>query len=148
MGMLDGKTAVITGSGRGIGRAAALMIAREGAAVVVSDIDSGPAEETVKEIVAAGGRAVSCVGDVTRPDFPEKLIGTALNTFGSLHIIVNNAGYTWDGMLHKMTDEQWSAMFDVHVTRRPSASCAPPRPTSGKRPGRRAPKGSASCARL
>ncbi len=116
MGMLDDRVAVITGSGRGIGKAAALMMAREGAAVVVSDLDAEPAEETVKEITAAGGKAVSCVGNVTHPDFPEKLINTALNSFGALHIIVNNAGYTWDGMLHKMTDEQWQAMLDVHVT--------------------------------
>ncbi len=116
MGMLDGRVAVITGSGRGIGRAAALMMAREGAAVVISDLDEAPARETVEEITAAGGRAVSCVGDVTKPDFPEKLIGAALDSFGGLHIIVNNAGYTWDAMLHKMTDEQWHAMIDVHVT--------------------------------
>lgn len=115
MGMLNGKVAIITGSGRGIGKAAAVLMAREGAAVVVNDLDAGPAQETVNEITAAGGKAVSCHGDVTNPDFPEKLINTALDFFGGLHIIVNNAGYTWDGMLHKMTDEQWSAMFDVHV---------------------------------
>ncbi|MCL6447782.1 MAG: SDR family oxidoreductase [Armatimonadetes bacterium] len=115
MGMLEGKTAIITGSGRGIGKAAALLMAREGAAVVVSDLDEGPARETVEEITAAGGKAAVCAGDVTNPDFPEKLIKTALDIFGGLHIIVNNAGYTWDGMLHKMSDEQWQAMFDVHV---------------------------------
>lgn len=116
MGMLDGKVAVITGSGRGIGRAAALMFAREGAMVVVSDLDPAPAEETVNAITDAGGKAVSCIGDVTAPEFPEKLINTALNTFGGLDIIVNNAGYTWDGVIHKMTDEQWQAMLDVHIT--------------------------------
>ncbi|MGB9803104.1 SDR family NAD(P)-dependent oxidoreductase, partial [Desulfofundulus sp.] len=115
MGMLDGRVAIITGSGRGIGKAAALLMAREGAAVVVSDLDAEPALETVNEITAAGGKAVSCHGDVTNPDFPEKLINTALDSFGGLHIIVNNAGYTWDGMIHKMTDEQWLAMFEVHV---------------------------------
>ena len=116
MGMLDGKTAIITGSGRGIGKAAVLMMAREGANIVVSDIDEIPAIETVEEIKKEGGVAVCCVGDVTNLDFPKKIINTALATFGDLHIIVNNAGYTWDGMFHKMTDEQWQAMLDVHVS--------------------------------
>lgn len=116
MGMLDGKKAVITGSGRGIGRAAAEMMAREGAAVVISDIDPVPAEEVVKAITSAGGRAVSCVGDVTDPDFAGKLIGAAVENFGGLDILVNNAGYTWDGVIHKMSDDQWQAMLDVHLT--------------------------------
>ncbi len=116
MGVLAGKTAVITGSGRGIGRAAALLLAGQGAQVVVSDLDEGPAGETVEAIVQAGGRAVSYNGDVTAPDFASRLIGTALEAFGGLHIIVNNAGFTWDGMLHKMSDEQWQAILEVHVT--------------------------------
>lgn len=116
MGMLEGKVAIITGSGRGIGRAAALMIAREGAAVVVSDLDQGPARETVEAITGSGGRAISCAGDVTAPGFPDKLISAALEEYGQLHIIVNNAGFTWDAMLHKTTDEQWQAMLDIHVT--------------------------------
>lgn len=116
MGMLDGKVAIITGSGRGIGRAAALMMAQEGAAVVVNDLDLAPAEETVAEITRRKGRAVSCAGDVTAADFPEKLVHTALQHFGAVDIIVNNAGYTWDSVVHKMTDRQWYAMIDVHVT--------------------------------
>lgn len=116
MGMLDGKVALITGSGRGIGSAAALMMAREGAAVVVSDLDEAPASETVAEIKSFGGKAISCVGDVTKQEMADKLVSTALESFGGLHIIVNNAGYTWDSMLHKMTDEQWQAMFDIHIT--------------------------------
>lgn len=116
MGLLDGKVAVITGSGRGIGRSAALMMAQEGAKVVVSDLDETPARETAAEITAAGGKAVYCVGDVTSPDFAKMLIGKALDTYGDLHVIVNNAGYTWDGFIHKMTDNQWQAMFDVHIT--------------------------------
>jgi len=116
MGMLEGKVAVITGAGRGIGRAAALMMAREGAKVVVSDLDETPARETVEGITAAGYESVYCTGNVTDAEFPKKLVEKALHTFGGLHIIVNNAGYTWDGMIHKMTDEQWQAMLDVHTT--------------------------------
>ena len=116
MFMLDGKTAIITGSGRGIGKAAALLMAREGANIVVSDIDEAPACETTEEIISAGGKAVYCTGDVTDIDFPKRLISKALDTYSNIHIIVNNAGYTWDGMIHKMTDEQWQAMMDVHVT--------------------------------
>ena len=116
MGMLDGKVAIITGSGRGIGRAAALMMVAEGAAVVVNDLDEAPAREVVEEIKRAGGRAVACAGSVTDPAMPDKLVRAAIDNFGALHILVNNAGYTWDGMLHKMTDEQWQAMLDVHVT--------------------------------
>ena len=116
MGMLDGKKAIITGAGRGIGRAAALMMALEGAAVVVNDFDEGPARETVNEILSAGGSAVSCAGDVTAPGFAERFVTTAADTYGGLDIVVNNAGYSWDSMVHKMTDEQWQAMLDVHVT--------------------------------
>lgn len=83
---------------------------------MINNLDTAPAQETVDEIITAGGKAASCVGNVTAPDFPEKLIKTALESFGALHIIVNNAGYTWDGMIHKMTDEQWYAMIDVYVT--------------------------------
>lgn len=116
MGMLDGKTAIITGSGRGIGKASAMMMAREGAAVVISDIDPVPAEETVKEIISAGGKAAACVGDVRAAEFPEKIIGIALNSFGSLEIIVNNAGFPWDGVIHRISDEQWQTMLDIHLT--------------------------------
>jgi 3-oxoacyl-[acyl-carrier protein] reductase len=114
--MLDGKKAMITGAGRGIGRAAALMMALEGAAVVVNDFDECPAQETVDEIVSGGGSAVVCAGDVTAAGFAERIVTTAIDAFGGLDIIVNNAGYSWDSMVHKMTDEQWQAMLDVHVT--------------------------------
>jgi 3-oxoacyl-[acyl-carrier protein] reductase len=116
MGMVDGKTAIVTGSGRGIGRAVVLKLASEGAAVVVNDIDPVPAEETVAAIKDIGGKAVACVGDVTVPDFGDRIVKMALDNFGSVDIIVNNAGYTWDGMIHKMTDRQWYAMIDVHLT--------------------------------
>jgi len=113
---LEGKVALITGSGRGIGRAIALKLAAEGARVVVNDLDEAPAQEVVEAIRAAGGEAVSCVGSVTAPDFAERFIGTAVNEFKGLDIIVNNAGYTWDNVVQKMTDEQWYAMMDVHLT--------------------------------
>ncbi len=113
---LEGKVALITGSGRGIGRSIALKLASEGASVVVNDLDEAPAQEVVTEIRAAGGQAVACVGSVTAPDFAERFIGTAVSEFKGLDIIVNNAGYTWDNVVQKMTDEQWYAMLDVHLT--------------------------------
>jgi len=113
---LDGKVALITGSGRGIGRAIALKLASEGARIVVNDLDAEPAEETVQAIRAAGGQAVACTGSVAAPDFAERFVGTAVNEFKGLDIIVNNAGYTWDSVVQKMTDEQWYAMIDVHLT--------------------------------
>lgn len=113
---LEGKVALITGSGRGIGRSIALKLASEGASVVVNDLDEAPAQEVVAEILAAGGQAVACVGSVTAPDFTERFIGTAVSEFKGLDIIVNNAGYTWDNVVQKMTDEQWYAMLDVHLT--------------------------------
>ena len=114
--MLADKVAIITGSGRGIGKAAAVQFAREGANVVVSDIDADPAEKTVAEISAMGGAAVAVVGDVTKPDFAEKLIKTTVEKWGGLHILVNNAGFTWDSVIHKMTDDQWQTMLDIHIT--------------------------------
>lgn len=114
--MLTGKVAIITGSGRGIGRAAALQFAREGAKVVINDIDAAPAEKTVSDIQASGGSAVSYVGDATSPGFAEGIIETAINQWGALHILVNNAGFTWDSVVHKMSDDQWQAMLDIHVT--------------------------------
>jgi 3-oxoacyl-[acyl-carrier protein] reductase len=113
---LEGKVALITGSGRGIGRSIALKLAAEGARVVVNDLDEAPAQEVVAAIRAAGGHAVACVGSVTAPDFAERFIGTAVSEFKGLDIIVNNAGYTWDNVVQKMTDEQWYAMMDVHLT--------------------------------
>jgi 3-oxoacyl-[acyl-carrier protein] reductase len=115
MSKLTGKVAIISGSGRGIGRAAALKLAADGAAVVVNDLDAAPANETVAAITAAGGHAVACVGDVTADDFGERFVGAALDAFGGLDIIVNNAGYTRDGVIQKQSDDQFQAMLDVHV---------------------------------
>lgn len=113
--MLRDKVAVITGSGRGIGQATALLFAREGAKVVVSDIDPEPVEKTVSRIKKEGGKALSFVGDVTAPDFAQGLVSTATNKWDALHIIVNNAGFTWDALIHKMTDEQWETILDLHL---------------------------------
>jgi 3-oxoacyl-[acyl-carrier protein] reductase len=116
MKKLDGKIAIVTGSGRGIGQAIALKLASEGAKVVVNDLDAGPAEETIARIRASASDAISCLGDVTAPDFGTRIVKAALDKFGGIDIIVNNAGYAWDGVIQKMTDEQWYAMLDVHAT--------------------------------
>ncbi len=115
MSLLTGKTAIVTGSGRSIGKAVALLFAQNGAGVVINDLDAEPAEQTVSEIREAGGEATLCAGNITDPDVPRQLVETALDTFGSVDIIVNNAGYTWDGVIHKMSDEQFDAMLDVHL---------------------------------
>ena len=114
--LLEDRTAIVTGSDRGIGRAAALLFGAHGARVVVSDIDPGPSEETAAAIRAAGGTAVSVAGDVTNREFPELLVNTAIERLGGLDIIVNNAGYTWDAVIHKMSDEQWEAILACHLT--------------------------------
>lgn len=116
MGKLLGKVALVTGSGRGIGRAIALKVSAEGARVAVNDLDEEPALETVAEIAARGGEAVACVGSVTADGFAERFVKTALDGFGGIDIVVNNAGYTWDNVIRKMSDEQWQAILDVHLT--------------------------------
>ena len=113
---LEGKVALITGSGRGIGRELALMLSKDGAHIVVNDLDADPANQTVEDITAMGGKAVACNGSVTEDEFPERFINTALDTFGGLDIIVNNAGYTWDNVIQKMDDKQWQAILDCHIT--------------------------------
>ena len=113
---LDDKVAIVSGSGRGIGREIARKLASEGARLVINDLDAAPAEQTVQEIRAAGGQAVACVGSVTEAGFAERFVQTATETFGGLDIIVNNAGYTWDNVVQKMTDEQWDAILSVHLT--------------------------------
>jgi 3-oxoacyl-[acyl-carrier protein] reductase len=106
---------VITGAGRGIGAAAARLFAAEGARVVVNDLDDAPARAVVDEVSSAGGQALGVAGDVTEPDFPERLLDTAVHHFGKLNVLVNNAGFTWDGMVHTMTDEQWLRVLEIHT---------------------------------
>ncbi len=115
MDRLDGKTALITGSGRGIGRALALKLASQGVRVVVNDLDAEPAQETVAAIRALGGQAHAVVGSVTEDGFAEQFVKAAIDEFGGIDIIINNAGYTWDGFIHKMGDDQFDAMIDVHL---------------------------------
>ncbi len=116
MSLLQDKVAIVTGSGRGIGAATAKLLAQHGAKVVVSDIDSEPAQETVKAIQAVGGTALAVPADVTDSGGVKDLIGQTVSSFGGIDILVNNAGYTWDGMMHKMSDEQWEAMLAIHLT--------------------------------
>ena len=116
MKKLEGKTAIVTGSGRGIGRELALKLASEGARLVINDLDADPAQEVVAEIKKMGSDAVACIGSVTAPDFSERLIKTAVDNYKGIDIIVNNAGFTWDNVIQKMTDEQWYAILDCHLT--------------------------------
>ncbi|HWS89610.1 MAG TPA: SDR family oxidoreductase [Pyrinomonadaceae bacterium] len=116
MQLLEGKVAVITGAARGIGRACAEAFAAHGARVVLSDIDEEPARAAAEALRAAGGEALAVAGDVTTAEFGPRIVGAALDAYGRLDCLVNNAGYTWDGTAHKMSDEQWQAMLDVHLT--------------------------------
>jgi len=111
MGVLDDKVAIVTGSARGIGRATADLLAEHGARVLVNDLDGAVAEEAAGEI---GGEAVSFAGDLTQERIPDQLIERAVEAFGQIDIIVNNAGYTWDGPIHKMSDRQFQGMLDIH----------------------------------
>lgn len=114
--MFENQVVVITGAGRGIGAAAAKMFAKAGAKVVVNDLDPKPANSVVAEIQQEGGEALAVPGNVTAADFPEHLLRTTVDTYGKINVLVNNAGFTWDGMSHRMSDEQWDAILAVHVT--------------------------------
>jgi 3-oxoacyl-[acyl-carrier protein] reductase len=116
MKLIEGKVAIVTGSGRGIGRAVAELFTRHGARVVVNDLDADVAEEAAEAIRKQGGDAIACAGSVTDKELPNRLVKSAVDRFQALDIIVNNAGYTYDGVIHKMSDEQWQAMLDVHLT--------------------------------
>jgi 3-oxoacyl-[acyl-carrier protein] reductase len=116
MRTLEGKVALVTGAGRGIGRAIALKLAEEGTRVVANDLDAEPAQQLIDLIKDSGGEAVACPGTVTEAGFGERFLQTALDNFGGIDIIINNAGYTWDNVIQKMTDEQWQSILEVHLT--------------------------------
>jgi 3-oxoacyl-[acyl-carrier protein] reductase len=115
MGKLEGKSALVTGAGRGIGRSIALKLASEGARVVVNDLDEGPARDVVEEIGKNGGEAIAVPGSVTGEGFPQRFARAAVDSYGGIDIIINNAGYTWDTVIQRMTDEQWHAIVDLHL---------------------------------
>ncbi|MCP3730285.1 SDR family oxidoreductase [Sphingomonas sp. MG17] len=115
-GMLANKVALVSGSGRGIGRAVVEKFASAGARVVVNDLDADVAAETVAVITASGGEAVAFAGDATAPDFGDRFVQAAVNAFGGIDIIVNNAGFGWDSILQKTSDQQWEAMLAVHLS--------------------------------
>jgi 3-oxoacyl-[acyl-carrier protein] reductase len=112
---LTGRTALVTGAGRGIGRAVSLGLARAGASVMLNDLDRDVVFETGSLIDHAGGAAKAMPGDITAAGFPEKLVNATVTGFGSIDIIVNNAGYTWDNVIQKTTDEQFQAMIEIHM---------------------------------
>src|SRR5262245_18040459 len=115
MAKLDGKVALVTGAARGIGQAIALKLAGEGARVVLNDLDAGPAEETAARIKALGSSAAVVPGHVTSPVFAAALVAKAMAEFCGLDIVVNKAGYSWDGVVQKTSDEQFDAMLAIHV---------------------------------
>jgi 3-oxoacyl-[acyl-carrier protein] reductase len=109
------KTALVTGSGRGIGRAIATKLAAAGAKVMVNDLDEAALCETEDTLRKSGYKIAHAIGDLTDPSTPDKLVQKTIETFGSLDIIVNNAGYSWDGVIQKTTDEQFLAMLEIHL---------------------------------
>lgn len=115
MSILANQVALITGAGRGVGKAVAEQVAKAGAKVVVCDLDEEVAHEVVEMIRTSGGEAVPFIGDVTKATFPKQVVEKTIQTFGHIDILVNNAGYTWDGMVHKMSDELFQAMLDIHL---------------------------------
>lgn len=114
--LLEDKVVIVTGAARGIGRACAELFAIHGAKVVLSDIDSEPTFEAAGHVESLGTQALAVPGDVTDSEFAPNLVKSTLDRFGRIDAIVNNAGYTWDGTIHKMSDQQWQAMLDVHLT--------------------------------
>ena len=123
-GRLEGKVAIVTGAGRGIGRGEALLLAEEGAKVVVNDLggseagegaDARPADEVVAKIVAAGGEAVANYDSVATMEGGERIVQTALDSFGRLDILINNAGILRDRMVFNMSEAEWDSVIDVHL---------------------------------
>ena len=136
MGVLDDKVAIVTGSARGIGRATAELLAEHGAKVVVNDLDGDAAAQTAAEI---GGETLVHAGDLTKPGAPDALVAAAIDAWGRLDIIVNNAGYTIDAPVHKMSDEAFQRMLDIHtdraLPRHPRRRAAPARAGQGRAGG-------------
>jgi 3-oxoacyl-[acyl-carrier protein] reductase len=112
MAVLDDKVAIVTGSARGIGRATAELLSEHGAKVLINDLDGDVAQQTAGEI---GGETAVHAGDLTKPGSPDELVQTAIDTWGRIDIIVNNAGYTMDAPIHKMSDEAFQRMLDIHT---------------------------------
>jgi 3-oxoacyl-[acyl-carrier protein] reductase len=112
MGLLDGKSAIVTGSARGIGRATAELFVSEGAKVLINDLDADVAEQASGEI---DGETAVHAGDLTEEGAADKLVEAGVEAFGSIDVVVNNAGYTWDGVVHRMEDKQFQAMLDIHT---------------------------------
>lgn len=114
--MLQGRVTILTGAGRGIGLAAARLFGREGARLVINDLDGAEAEAAAAAVRDAGGDAIAFAGSVTDPALPDALVGAAMDKYGGIDAIVNNAGFLFDGMLHKMDDAQWNAILECHLT--------------------------------
>jgi 3-oxoacyl-[acyl-carrier protein] reductase len=111
MTVLDGKVAIVTGSARGIGRATAELLSEQGAKVLINDLDGDVAEQTATEIP---GDTLVFAGDLTKPGVPDELVQKVIDEWGQVDILVNNAGYTLDGPIHKMSDEGFQRMLDIH----------------------------------
>lgn len=116
MNGIEGKVAIVTGAGRGIGQAVALGLAEEGAFIVANDLDQEPLDDTLGQIAAMGGKGVGLAASVGDADIGKRLADLAVENFGDLHLVFTAAGYTWDGMVHRMTDDQWQAIIDIHLT--------------------------------
>jgi 3-oxoacyl-[acyl-carrier protein] reductase len=112
---LQGKSAIVTGAGRGIGRAIAAQLGLAGARVMVNDLEEGAAAETASLLRDSRVVAAHLAGDITSPEFPQRLADAAIETFGAIDIVVNNAGYTWDNVIQKTTDEQFQSMLEIHL---------------------------------